>query len=36
MQQSYQQRNLLELEGLGTETWQGIDAQEYINGLRNE
>lgn len=27
------QRSLLELEGLGKEIWQGIDAQEYINEL---
>ena len=29
-------RSLLELEGLGAEIWQGIDAQEYVNELRNE
>lgn len=29
-------RSLLELEGLGAEIWEGIDAQEYINELRNE
>ncbi len=29
-------RSLLELEGLGKEIWDGIDAQEYVNELRNE
>lgn len=29
-------RSLLELEGLGKEIWEGIDAQEYVNELRNE
>ena len=31
-----QQRSLLELEGLGAEIWQGIDAQQYVNELRKE
>jgi hypothetical protein len=31
-----QKRSLLELEGLGAEIWQGIDAQEYVNKLRQE
>jgi hypothetical protein len=26
----------MELEGLGAEIWQGVDAQEYINALRQE
>ncbi len=26
---------ILELEGLGEEIWQGIDAQEYVNHERN-
>jgi hypothetical protein len=26
----------MELEGLGAEIWQGIDAQEYIDQLRSE
>jgi len=30
------QRSLLELEGLGAEIWEGIDAQEYVNELRKE
>jgi signal transduction histidine kinase len=29
-------RSLLELEGLGAEIWEGIDAQEYVNDLRKE
>ena len=29
-------RSLMELEGLGAELWQGIDAQEYIDQLRSE
>ncbi|MBD3305298.1 hypothetical protein GF339_02995 [candidate division KSB3 bacterium] len=29
-------RSLLELEGLGAEIWKGIDAQEYVNDLRDE
>lgn len=29
-------RSLLELESLGKEIWEGIDAQEYVNELRNE
>jgi hypothetical protein len=30
------ERSLLDLEGLGAEIWQGIDAQAYIDGLRAE
>lgn len=29
-------RSLLELEGLGADLWQGIDAQAYVNELRDE
>lgn len=29
-------RSLLELEGLGAEVWEGIDAQKYVDELRNE
>ncbi|MCI0709226.1 MAG: hypothetical protein L0154_03600 [Chloroflexi bacterium] len=29
-------RQLSELCGLGKELWQGIDAQEYVNQLRDE
>jgi hypothetical protein len=28
--------SILELDGLGAEIWQGIDAQEYVNQLRSE
>jgi hypothetical protein len=31
-----QQRRLSELRGLGKEIWEGVDAQEYVNQLRNE
>ena len=31
-----QQRRLSELRGLGTEIWEGIDAQEYVDQLRSE
>ena len=29
-------RSLLELEGLGAEVWEGVDALKYIDELRNE
>ena len=29
-------RSIMELHGLGKEIWEGIDAQEYVNGLRKE
>ncbi|NPV68435.1 MAG: hypothetical protein HPY64_14930 [Anaerolineae bacterium] len=29
-------RRLSELRGLGKEIWQDIDAQEYVNRLRDE
>jgi hypothetical protein len=28
------ERSLLELQGLGKETWIGVDAQEYVDGER--
>ncbi|KAM3115914.1 hypothetical protein [Phormidesmis sp. 146-33] len=28
-------RSIVELEGLGKENWQGIDAQEYVNQERD-
>jgi len=28
--------NLLRLKGLGKQIWKGIDAQDYINNLRDE
>jgi hypothetical protein len=30
------EHSLLELEGLGAEIWQWIDAQQYVNELRDE
>jgi hypothetical protein len=33
---SQPQRSLLELEGLGADMWQDIDAQQYVNELRKE
>jgi hypothetical protein len=30
------QHSLLELRGLGKEIWAGVDAQEYVNRLRDE
>ena len=29
-------RSLKELQGLGKEIWEGVDAQEYINELRGK
>jgi hypothetical protein len=29
-------RNIMELHGLGKEIWEGIDAQKYVDQLRNE
>lgn len=29
-------RSILELEGVGAELWQGVDAHDYINQLRDE
>jgi hypothetical protein len=29
-------RNIMDLHGLGKEIWEGIDAQEYVNKLRDE
>ena len=29
-------RSIMELEGLGKEIWQGIDAQEYVNQERDD
>jgi len=31
-----QRRRLSELRGLGKEIWEGVDAQEYVDQLRNE
>ena len=29
-------QSIMELHGLGKEIWEGIDAQEYVNKLREE
>ncbi len=29
-------RSIMELHGLGAEIWHGIDAQAYVNALRDE
>lgn len=29
-------RSIMELHGLGKEIWEGIDAQEYVNEMRDE
>ena len=29
-------RSIMELHGLGKEIWDGVDAQEYVNRLRDE
>ncbi|MDQ3374242.1 MAG: hypothetical protein M3521_10195 [Acidobacteriota bacterium] len=34
--ESNKKRSIMELHGLGAEIWEGIDAQEYVNELRNE
>ncbi|MBI5670384.1 MAG: hypothetical protein HZC41_20515 [Chloroflexi bacterium] len=33
---SKKHHSLRELRGLGKEIWEGIDAQEYVNKLRDE
>ena len=35
-QEQPRQRRITELRGLGKEIWEGIDAQEYVNQLRDE
>lgn len=30
-----EQRSILELRGLGAETWKGLDAQEYVRHERD-
>ena len=34
--QDPKKRSILELRGLGKEIWQGVDAQKYVDGLREE
>ncbi|MGI9036288.1 MAG: hypothetical protein ACR2GD_09650 [Pyrinomonadaceae bacterium] len=29
-------RSIMELHGLGAEIWEGVDAQKYVNELRDE
>ena len=29
-------RDIMELHGLGAEIWEGVDAQSYVNELRQE
>ena len=31
-----EERSILELEGLGAELWRGVDAQQYVDELRDE
>lgn len=33
---SEKQRNIMEFRGVGKEMWAGVDAQEYVNRLRDE
>jgi len=35
-EKSPSKRSILELEGLGANLWEGIEAQEYVNDLRKE
>jgi hypothetical protein len=35
-QEAQPKRSIMELHGLGAEIWEGIDAQEYVNELRDE
>lgn len=35
-QQEPKNRSILELHGLGKEIWQGMDAQKYVDRLREE
>ena len=34
--QDTKKRSILELRGLGKEIWKGVDAQKYVDGLREE
>lgn len=33
---THKEHNITELKGCGKEIWEGIDAQEYVNKLREE
>lgn len=35
-EQPKKRRKITEFRGVGAEMWQGIDAQEYVNRLRDE
>ena len=35
-EQDRKQRRLVELEGLGSEIWEGVNAQKYVDELRDE
>ncbi len=34
--ESQEKHSILELAGLGAEIWAGVDAQQYVNQLRDE
>lgn len=36
IREPYKKHNILELRGCGKKIWKGIDAQEYVNRLREE
>jgi hypothetical protein len=36
LQETDRKRSILDLEGVGAELWRGIDAQEYVDKLRDE
>ena len=33
---TFEKHDIMELKGCGKETWKGVDAQQYINKLREE
>ena len=35
-QEEKKPRSLLELEGLGADIWEGVDAQKYVDDLRDD
>ncbi|WP_133510674.1 hypothetical protein [Candidatus Thiosymbion oneisti] len=35
-EQDRKQRRLVELEGLGSKIWEGVNAQKYVDELRDE
>ncbi len=35
-EEDVQQTDIMDLHGLGREIWQGVDAQIYVNSLRDE